>query len=298
MRIEFRFGFILAACFVFGVAVAGFISYTLESRQAQAEVNEKSRVLLEMGLAMRNYTSKQIAPLVTELGFKEFHPQMVPSYGAQTTLATLRQHFPDFRYRESSLNPTAIDDRATDWEVGLLRAFQADPELKELSGEAGGAEAQHFYIARPLKMPSTDCLQCHSTPEAAPASMVAHYGNNGFGWRMGDVIGMQLVEVPVSGPNAQALKGLLVTLGSLSCVLVLTLSIFLLLLRRYVTHPLEAIIRDTRQTSLGGDELPRGRTALKGQFGDLERSIKRLRLSLDEALKLFPSLSGRDGPQR
>ena len=181
--------------------------------------------------------------------------------------------------------------------MGLLRAFQADPDLKELSGEAGGAEAQHFYIARPLKMPSTDCLQCHSTPEAAPASMVAHYGNNGFGWRMGDVIGMQLVEVPVSGPNAQALKGLLVTLGSLSCVLVLTLSIFLLLLRRYVTHPLEAIIRDTRQTSLGGDELPRGRTALKGQFGDLERSINRLRLSLDEALKLFPSLSGREGPQ-
>ena len=298
MRIELRFGLILAACFVFGVAVTGYISYTLEFRQAQAQVNEKSRVLLEMGLALRNYTSTQIAPLVTELGFAEFHPQMVPSYGAQTTLAALQQRFPDFRYRESSLNPTAIEDRATDWEVGLLRAFQADPELKELSGETGRAAAQHFYIARPLKMPSTDCLQCHSTPEVAPASMVTHYGNNGFGWKMGDVIGMQLVEVPVAGSNAQALKGLLVTLGSLSCVLVLTFSIFLLLLRRYVTHPLEAIIRNTRQTSLGGDELPRGTTALNGQFRDLEQSIKRLRLSLDEALRLFPALSGRTKPER
>ncbi|MGI4765166.1 MAG: c-type heme family protein [Janthinobacterium lividum] len=298
MRIEYRFGLILAACFVFGVAVAGCISYTLEYRQAQAEVNEKSRVLLEMGLAMRSYTSQQIAPLVTELGFKEFHPQMVPSYGAQTTLATLRQRFPDFYYREASLNPTAIEDRATDWEVGLLRAFQTDPELKELSGETGRAEAQRFYIARPLKMPSADCLQCHSTPDVAPASMVAHYGNNGFGWKMGDVIGIQLVEVPVVGPNAQALKGLLVTLGSLSCVLVLTFSIFLLLLRRYVTHPLETIIRNTRQTSLGGDELPRGTATLNGQFCDLEQSIKRLRLSLDEALRLFPALSGKSGPQQ
>jgi Protein of unknown function (DUF3365) len=128
MRIEFRLGLILAVCFIFGLLIAGYISYTLEFRQARSEVNEKSRVLLEMGLAMRSYTSNQVAPLVKALGYAEFHPQMVPSYGAQTTLGILREKFPDYRYREASLNPTNIEDRANDWEVTLLQAFQDNAE--------------------------------------------------------------------------------------------------------------------------------------------------------------------------
>lgn len=298
MRIEFRFGLILAVCFVFGLAIAGYISFTLEFRQARAEVNEKSRVLLETGLALRSYTSKEVAPLVKKLGYEEFHPQMVPSYGAQTTLGFLRDRFPDYRYREASLNPTNIADRANDWEVTLLRTFQQDAELKELSGEVGAGADKRFYLARPLRMPSTDCLQCHSTPDVAPASMVAKYGANGFGWKMGDVIGMQLVEVPVLGPNTQAMKGLLVTLGALTCVFILSLSVFLLLLRRYVTHPLEAITRRTISTSLAPERHETGeRTPLNGQFHDLEQSIGRLRTSLNEALRLLPDLGKRkNGP--
>lgn len=298
MRIEFRFGLILAVCFVFGLAIAGYISFTLEFRQARAEVNEKSRVLLETGLALRSYTSKEVAPLVKKLGYEEFHPQMVPSYGAQTTLGFLRNRFPDYRYREASLNPTNIADRANDWEVTLLQTFQQDAELKELSGEVGAGADKRFYLARPLRMPSTDCLQCHSTPDVAPASMVAKYGANGFGWKMGDVIGMQLVEVPVLGPNTQAMKGLLVTLGALTCVFILSLSVFLLLLRRYVTHPLEAITRRTISTSLAPERHETGeRTPLNGQFHDLEQSIGRLRTSLNEALRLLPDLGKRkNGP--
>lgn len=292
MRIEYRFGLILAVCFLFGLAVAGYISYTLQFREARAQVIERSRVLLEMGLAMRAYTSQQVAPLVRQLGFEKFHPQIVPSYGAQTPLAELRKRYPDYRYREAALNPTNVDDRATDWEVSLLHTFQKNAEIKELSGEAGEGANRNFYIARPIRMTNPDCLQCHSTPEVAPASMVAQYGHNGFGWKMGDVVGMQLVEVPITGPNARAAKGLWVTLGALTCVFVLTFAIFLLLLRRYVTNPLDIITRTTRSTSLGaGAEA--AKTPLNGQFQDLEQSIARLKISLEEALKQIPSHDGK-----
>ena len=84
---------------------------------------EKSRVPLEVGSSMRAYTSEEIAPIVRSLGFDgPFHPQMAPSYGAQNTLAKLHKQFPDYVYRESSLNPTNVADRSSDWEVGLIRA--------------------------------------------------------------------------------------------------------------------------------------------------------------------------------
>ena len=129
--------------------------------------------------------------------------------------------------------------------------------------------------------------------------MVAQYGHNGFGWRMGDVVGMQLVEVPVAGPNAQAFKGLWVTLGALTSVFVLSFAIFLLLLRLYVTNPLEFITRATRSTSLGDTAHSNAdKTPLNGQFYDLAQAIARLKISLDEALKQIHFQRQRDGKNK
>jgi len=45
-------------------------------------------------------------------------------------------------------------------------------------------------LSRPLKIGSAACLTCHSTPDAAPPTMVALYGSqNGFGWKQGETIG-------------------------------------------------------------------------------------------------------------
>lgn len=288
MRIEARFGLILAFCFALGVGIAGYISFTLEFRQAQEEMQEKASVLLTIALSMRRYTAQEVAPLIKKLDDQaQFHPQSVPSYGAQKTLAGLQQEFPDYSYHERSLNPTNTADRATDWEVGLFRAFQESPARTELSGETGTATVKRFYVSRPLRLTDPACLECHSTPEAAPAAMVAKYGAaNGFNWQLGDVIGIQLVEVPKSPIVKRAVNGVLTTVGSLVCVFVLTTAIFLLLLRRYVTGPLETITDVAQSVSLNLGPAPqrRGRE-LDGQFHDLERSITRLKTSLDAATR-------------
>lgn len=49
----------------------------------------------------------------------------------------LHEKVPEYRYRESSLFPTDVSDRANDWEAGLFREFQSNPELRELVGESG-----------------------------------------------------------------------------------------------------------------------------------------------------------------
>lgn len=301
MRIETRFAWIIAFCFCFGVTVAGTISYRLEIRQAHDEIKQKADLLLETAMSLRAFTSDELAPVLRSLSQTDFHAAQVPSFVAQSTLLRLRDKFPDYRYRESALDPTNLNDRASDWEVGLLREFKADPERKELTGETGEDKTRHFYVARPIRLQSPACLQCHSTPAAAPQTMVAKYGaSHGFGWKLGDVVAMQLVEVPTAPARARAWNSVLVTVGSLSCVFVLSAAVFLLLLRRHVTHPLEALTRAAHMESLHVEPQSGDLAGVGGQFADLQAAILRLKLSLDRALRLFEERPGRppDEPGR
>lgn len=287
MRLELRFALILIFCFTLGVIVAGGISYSLEFRQAREAVSEKARVLLATALSMRRYTAEEVAPLVAPLANDGvFHPQIVPSYGAQTTMAKLSKEFPDYKYREASLNPTNVDDRAADWEVALFRAFNADAGLHELSGTTGEGDAERFYIARALRLSDPACLQCHTTADMAPKAMVARYGaNNGFNWKLGDVVGLQIVEVPVAATRNKAISGVIVTVGALTCVLLIIACVFLILLRRYVVAPLQVVTHEASSLSLGETPPSRGAVPMEGQFFELDAALRRLKASLDESLR-------------
>jgi protein-histidine pros-kinase len=243
---------------------------------------------------VRAYTADAIAPILSAIQGGDFHAAQVPSFAAQNVMRRLAEKFPDYKYRESSLNPTNLNDRASDWEVGLLRAFAADDGRRELFGETGSGSNRRFYLARPIRINSPACLQCHSTPAAAPAAMLASYGTvNGFGWKMGEVVGLQIVEVPTEPTRVKTFNSVLVTVGSLTCVLVLSAVVFLLLLRRYVTRPLELLTRVAHQSSIEPRSGEQPVPGLGGQFGTLYQAIVRLRRSVDHALlKVFE----RDAP--
>lgn len=288
MRIETRFAWIIAFCFILGLSIAGITSFRLESQQSKEEIKQKADLLLETALAVRSYTTEATAPMLHALAGNAFLVQQVPSFAALDTLGRLSAKYPEYRYRETSLNPTNVKDRANDWEVGLLRAFEADAKLAEQVGEVGEGDKRSYFVARPIRLTSTACLQCHSTPEVAPPGMVAKYGPiNGFGWKMGEVVAMQVVEVPKAPSDRKAFNSVLVTVGSLTCVFLLSAVVFLVLLRRYVTRPLEMLTRVAHASSIaepGSDAVP---AVVEGQFVELRDAIVRLQMSMSHALHLF-----------
>ena len=296
MRIETRLTLSLAFCLCLGLAISAYISFQLESRQARDEVKQKADMLLETGLAIRAYTSEEVAPTLLRLqGDGGFSVQQVPSYSAQNAIHRLQKKYPDYQYREPSLNPTNVKDRATDWEVGLIRGFQAADKRTEISGEIGQGADRRFYVARPIRLTNPACLQCHSVPAAAPAAMVAKFGPvNGFGWSLGDVIALQVVEVPSQPARDKAARSVLVTVGSLACVVVLSGAVFLLLLRRHVTHPLERLTQTANSISVDANSRPAFTAVEGGQFSELQDAINRLKASIDSALKRIASISKQD----
>jgi Protein of unknown function (DUF3365) len=140
-----------------------------------------------------------------ELLDEEFHPQSVPAFAATEIFAYLREKFPDYFYKEATLNPTNPRDRATDWESDVVNQFRGDPARAEFIGTRDSSTGTALFLSRPIKVNNVSCLECHSTPDKAPVEMIKLYGgDNGFSWKLDDIIGAQIVSVPVSVPVRMA----------------------------------------------------------------------------------------------
>jgi len=140
-----------------------------------------------------------------ELLDDEFHPQSVPAFAATETFAYLREKFPDYFYKEATLNPTNPRDRATDWESDVVNQFRGDSTRTEFIGTRDSSTGTALFLSRPIKVNNVSCLECHSTPDKAPPEMIKLYGgDNGFSWKLEDIIGAQIVSLPVSVPVRMA----------------------------------------------------------------------------------------------
>lgn len=271
-----------------GLAVAGFLSYEVMQRNAREVVLQNARIMLETALAMRNYTVTQIRPLLAEKVRERFLPQTVPAYAATENFQFLRKKYPEYTYKEATLNPTNPRDRATDWETDLIGVFRDQTEKTEIIGERDTPSGRSLYLARPITIKSESCLTCHSTPDVAPQTMIAVYGDsNGFGWKLGETVGSQIVSVPMEVPIKLARDAFFTLLASLAGVFIVSLSVLNLMLRRIVIKPLNGLATMAEEISRGNMDVGEFAVTSKDEVGMLAESFNRMRRSLKTAMNML-----------
>src|SRR5262245_38750362 len=222
MGLRTKFNLVLLAVFGLGLLISGYLSYTLLERNAREEVQHHAGLMMEAALAIRGYTIEQVRPQLDLQLMRVFLPQSVPAYAATETLNALRKKYPDYSYKEATINPTNPRNRAGDWENDIIRIFREHPDTAEVAGERDTPTGRSLYIARPIQIKIPACVTCHSTPEAAPPTMLTLYGSaNGFGWKPNEVVGAQIVSVPMSVPIRNARNTVLTFIGSLAVVFAL-----------------------------------------------------------------------------
>ncbi len=202
------------------------------SRAAEQRSEQTARMLIDAASAVRDYTVTEIKPLLEPK--YAFAVQSVSSYAAQQTIGSLLKQFPRFSYREATLNPTNPEDRAVDWEPELVRLFRQDPNLKEMKTRRASLTGDMLVVARPLKVTQGACLDCHSTPSRAPAemtSMAKYRGGGGYGWTLNEVVGAQIVTVPIAAETDSVDRDVLRLVGlvGVACaVLLLVVNVLIL----------------------------------------------------------------------
>lgn len=277
---------------LFGIAVLGFGLFALAANPlvdaiAKEEVLQSSRVMMESAAGARKYTSEQIAPVLKPLIGAHFYPQSVSAYAAKRNFDVIHAKFPDYEYREAALNPTNPIDRASDWEADIIQDFRAHPEKKEISVVRDTPTGPMLELARPLSNKPA-CMECHSTAAAAPASMIALYGSqNGFGWKPGEIIGAQVVSVPMSASAVRAEHIRQLFIIPFAAFLVLLFISVNILLNFVVIRPIERIAKTAEAISMGQMDTPEYHYAGKDQIGRLAASFNRMHRSLIEAFRML-----------
>lgn len=288
MGLRLKFNIILAVCYLLGLSLSIYPFYQISRQEAMDQLQSQIDVLRAQALSIRRYTSEEIQPLLAEHSSVQFLPQTIPSFSAQTAFRNFRGFYPQFFYKEAALNPTNPADLARDWEREVIEKLRANSDLtKDVSFQTIDNRS-HYTATYPLVIKDESCLTCHSTPDRAPPSMVALYGNkNGFGWKLNETIGAQIISVPMDIAEGSIWRNLGLFVGTSSVIFLVLLILLNILLNRYVISPVTRMAKTAEAVSMGDASVAEFEFPGSDEIASLSRSFNRMRRSLDSALKML-----------
>jgi methyl-accepting chemotaxis protein len=287
LKLGQKLSLVLLLIFIAGSILSGIALSHVLTKNTEREITSQALILMDTMNSVRDYTSNQIKPELDDRLEKEFLPQTVPAYSATEVFQNLRQkeNYQQFFYKEATLNPTNPRDQADDFETEIIEKFRSSAVGKSVEGFRKVDNQEVFYIARPLQISKSSCLECHSTPDVAPVSMIKRYGKQGgFNWKLNEVVGSQIVSVPASTVIESAHHAFILTM---SIVLGIFASVILLInfwLRKTVVRPVVRMTKTAEMISQGDLEIEFFKSS-NDEIGELADSFSRMKTSFILAMK-------------
>ncbi len=279
----------LVLLFGIGLLLVSGLSRRFLEENAREQTIQQARLMVSSARSTRDYTEEELDPLLerTPDNAQRFLAQTIPFYAATVTFNHLRKDYPDYTYKEAALNPTNPRDRAEEWEADIINYFRDHPGTTELIGQRATPTGNSIYLSQPIAV-AEGCLQCHSTAAAAPPTEVATYGSaNGFGWKLHEIVGAQIVSVPTDVPLAIAHHAFRTLLLYLAITFVATLAVIDVGLYFIVIVPLRKLSAAADLVSKGDLGQPEFAVTGKDEIADVTGSFNRMYVSLIKAMRML-----------
>jgi protein-histidine pros-kinase len=288
MGLRAKFNLVILAAFAVGFLIAAIVLNRVFIDNAREQVLQNARIMMTAANAIRTYTAEELVPLLPTERAGKFVPETVPAYAAQKNFKTVQTAFAGFTYREPALNPTNPSDRAQDWEADIIGMFRNDAARNEVVIERDTPLGPKLHLARPIAIRDPTCLTCHSTPAAAPAALAQSYGTaNGFGWKLNETIGAQVLSVPMAIPLKLARDAYTTFLIILVAVFAIVCVVLNLLLHYLVIAPVRRVSAMANAVSLGEEGVESYVKPGNDEISSLSVSFNRMRESLKHAMDMI-----------
>ncbi len=288
MGIRTRSILIMGILGILAITAIGFTSYQLSVKNALDEAKVKSKIILNYAMATKKYMKTVQRPLVKELIESDrFYPELMSGFvTARGTFEIFKKSSPQYTFKQATIDPLNPSNQADAEEIAFIDHFAKNPDKKSSEGIITKNGSDVFYFAKPIKVNSAGCLNCHGDPYDAPKDQVEIYGTeSGYNWKLGDTVAAFIVYIPTADAIAAA-KNLSYTLMSIGAGgIFLVLLILWFFLERSIVSPIVELAQRTNDFSLGEDLDTPITNKSKNEIGILAHAIERLRISLVKLLK-------------
>ncbi len=291
LKIGTKFNLLLMLVFTISILVSGIALSSLLQQRAQAEITSQAEILIQTMNSVRDYTQGHINPLLTPRLDTEatFIAETVPAFSAIEVFEKFRKNnlYKNFIYKEATLNPTNLRDKADEFEAQLVERFRKNANLPKIADFRTLPEGNVFYIAHPLAVKQQSCLRCHSTPEAAPKSQLTTYGReNGFNWQLNEIVAAQIISVPSGNVFANAQRTWTTVMGLIAAIFAIVILLINFLIKKTVIQRIRSIERTAQQVSTGNMNAEFEEKS-RDEIGGLAAAFNRMKSSLQIAMNML-----------
>ena len=288
MGLRAKFNLVILAAFAVGFLIAAVVLDRVFVDSAREQVLQNARIMMTAVNAIRSYTDQELVPLLPKEVDGKFVAENVPAFAAQKNFKVVQAAFAGYTYREPALNPTNPADRAQDWEADVIGLFRNDPVRRELVVERDTPVGPTLNLARPVSIDDEACLTCHSASAAAPAALTRTYGTaNGFGWKLNETVGAQILSVPMAVPLKLARDAYFTFMAILIAIFAVVFVILNLLLHYMVIVPVKRVSKAADAVSMGEENVEVYVKPGKDEISSLSISFNRMQESLKHAMKMI-----------
>lgn len=288
MGLRMKFNLVLSLATFAGLVATGLFGFHFLQQKAREEVLDTARLMMESAISVRKYTLNEVKPLLVVQQRRQFIAQTVPAYSASRYIAYLQDKHAEYSYKEATLNPTNPMNRATEWEADVVSWFRNHAEKQELTGERDTPSGPMLFLSRPIPVNDEACLSCHGRPIDAPATLIASYGDsNGFGWKLNEIVGAQIVSVPMTLPIARANAAFTVFMSAVTAVFIIIAILLNVLLYFIVIKPIRVISSKADEVSMGAPITGDFEVQGNDEIASLGRSLNRMQRSVANAVNIL-----------
>ena len=301
ISLERRITYRLLTTFIAVLLLSGATLFIVLYQSALNELVTKGLILMETMNSVGQYTSQEVSPELIGRLDQEFLPEAVSAYSIREVFENFQEgynarDFSAFSYKAAVVNPTNLVDKADSFETAIIDSFRrkdnSNPSYiaKEATGFRVLDGNRFFYVAQPIKVTSISCLRCHSSPKVAPHSMIQKYGaKNGFGWGLNEVVGAQMIHVPIQKTFQDAFNHFSIVIFVFTASLIVFVGLVYLWIRKNIVKPINYMATVAERSIASGEPPEFSNLPVRDEIWKLANAFNRVSQSLRQKVKSLES---------
>jgi HAMP domain-containing protein len=279
-----RFNRSLILMYVFTVVVATPAIYLITKQQVYSRAEQELVLLVNMVKSIQSFVANDLRPhFMKEKIF--YSPSFSGIVATSRVAKYFKQEQPQYYISNASDNPLNSSNKVQGLEEDLLSRFRRDRNMK-MTTTTGEINGQNYLVSSAPKVSKKGCLRCHGIPEQAPEDVRVNYGTeSGYGYKVGDVVGVSVVGVPLEDVQTLTIQRSLIVTGAITLLFSILFFVVNRLVRRLILEPISEITTVASAVSRGDISREVQVEDRKDEISDLANAFELMRRSLVAAMK-------------